>query len=229
MYKQNLYVVTDIETTLKYRVAFDIAWQIINKHGEIFDKGSYVVKEAFNMDVPYFKEKLGEYFSDTYSHLIKPMSMGDVKQEFNEQVSKYLNKGHKVIFCAYNAAFDTKYLRETSQRILKQNFMNVKVPILDIWDFWCQSAPKGYNYATPKGNPKTSAEAVYRYEMNRKHFVERHIAWDDVEIESDILTKVLARKKKIPMVNKPSELNSQPWRRLLKYPKYQSGETIMFE
>jgi hypothetical protein len=86
-HKSTLFVVTDIETTLKKRIAFDIAWRIIDKRGREYNSGSYVIREAFKHDVPFFKEKLGHYFDDAYSQLIKPASIFDVRAEYNRQIA----------------------------------------------------------------------------------------------------------------------------------------------
>jgi hypothetical protein len=58
-HKPTLFMVTDIETTLKKRIAFDIAWRIIDRAGREYGSGSYVIRESFAVDVPFFKEKLG--------------------------------------------------------------------------------------------------------------------------------------------------------------------------
>ena len=116
-FKPTLFVVTDIETTMKHRVAFDIAWRIVDKAGKVYNQGSYVIREAFKHDVPFFKEKLGHYFDDAYSQLIKPATIFEVREEYNGQIAELKAQGHRVICCAYNAAFDFKYLPETIQKI----------------------------------------------------------------------------------------------------------------
>ena len=214
MIMPTVYMVTDIETTMRQRIAFDIAWKGIDRRGKEYCTGSHIVTDALKLDVPYFKEKLGWYFSDTYKHMITPLSMSEIRDIYNSHVEELLNRGHKVVFCAYNAGFDAKYLSETSIKLIQQRFLMHKIQLLDIWQYWCESAPQLFNYVTPKGNPKTSAEAVYKYEMHEPEFAERHIAFSDVEIEAELLLKVLRRKKPIPLVNTPAELMSSPWRLL---------------
>lgn len=226
--KQTLFAVLDIETTYKYRVAFDVAWSIIDRKGKEYGNGSYLITDAFAFDIPFFKEKLGLYFSDTFAHLIQPVTMTELRDRFNSQISDLQAKGHSVIMSAYNAAFDTKHLGETSQKLIGQRFLAVpNVKLLDIWHFWCMSAPQAYNYATDKGNPKTSAEYVYRYETNNPDFVEVHIAFEDVGIEKEILLRTLRRKQKIPIVSSPSDFVGQPWRMLIDRPVYKEGRTII--
>jgi hypothetical protein len=217
--KPTLFVVTDIETTMKHRIAFDIAWRIVDKRGREYGNGSYVIREAFRHDVPFFAEKLGHYFDDAYSHLIKPASIFDVRAEYNNQIAALQDAGHRVIACAYNAAFDFKYLPETIQKIsgnTGERWMQRKVELMDIWDFWGSSVPRNYK-ATPSASGKyysTSAESAYRWEFNCSDFEERHIAWHDCLIESDILLKAIRRRKAMPIVSKPSELAGAIWKKI---------------
>jgi hypothetical protein len=214
-----IFFVTDIETTLKKRVAFDVAWQAVDKRGNVYSNGSYVIREAFALDVPYFKEKLGHYFDDTYRHLITPASVFEVRAEYNRQIREFQQKGHRVIACAYNAAFDFKYLPETAAKLTNNEivrWMEAPVELLDIWGYWGDSVPLHYT-AVPSASGKyysTSAESAYRFEFNNPDFVERHIAWHDVEIETGILLKTIARKKAIPAVDHPSKLVGNVWKRI---------------
>ena len=218
-FKPTLFVVTDIETTLKHRIAFDIAWRIVDKSGREYNSGSFVVRESFRLDVPFFKEKLGHYFDDAYSHLIKPASIFEVREEYNGQIAALQAAGHRVIACAYNAAFDFKYLPETIQKISGDSsirWMQNKIELMDIWDFWGSSVPLNYS-ATPTASGKyisTSAESAYRWEFNEADFVERHIAWHDCLIESDILLKAIKRKKPMPILSRPSELAGAVWKKI---------------
>lgn len=218
-FKPTLFVVTDIETTLRKRIAFDVAWRTIDKAGREYNKGSFVIREAFQHDVPFFAEKLGHYFDDAYSQLIKPAGIVEVRNEYNRQIAELKNNGHRVIACAYNAAFDFRYLPETFNTLMgTQNigWMMQPVEIMDIWDFWGSSVPLNYT-AAPTASGKyvsTSAESAYRWEFNKADFEERHIAWHDCLIESDILLKAIRRKKPMPIVNKPSELAGAVWKKI---------------
>lgn len=218
--KPTVFVVTDIETTLKKRIAFDVAWQTIDRSGRIYGKGSYVIREAFRVDVPFFAEKLGHYFDDAYSHLIRPASIVEVRDKYNKQVKDLQESGHRVILCAYNAAFDFKYLPETFQSLTGDSlpWMKTKTEILDIWDYWGESVPRHYAQMAPASASgkyiSTSAESAYKFEFLKPDFIERHIAWSDVQIESDILLKALSRKKKLPAVKSPKEFTGSVWKKI---------------
>jgi hypothetical protein len=207
--KPTLFCVTDIETTLKKRIAFDVAWRTIDKAGKLYASGSYVIREAFQHDVPFFAKKLGHYFDDAYAHLIRPASILAVRADYNAQIAGFQAEGHRVIPCAYNAAFDFKYLPETLNVLTDgkvTRWLDMKVELMDIWHYWGNSVPKGFK-SEPTASGKfysTSAESAYRWEFCQADFEERHIAWHDCVIESEILTKALSRKKALPVVKSPA-------------------------
>lgn len=212
-----LFMVTDIETTLKKRIAFDIAWRTIDRKGKVYAQGSYVIREAFTLDVPFFKEKLGHYFDDAFEKRITPASILEVRAEYNKQIADFQDAGHRVIPCAYNAAFDFKYMPETLQQLTgdaSARWLDRKVELMDIWAYWGASVPKNYK-ATPSASGKyysTSAESAFRFEFNQAEFVERHIAWHDCVIEGDILQKALARRKALHTVPSPKQFASAIWK-----------------
>jgi len=217
--KPTLFVVTDIETTMRKRIAFDIAWRIVDRRGEVYGSGSYVIREAFKHDLPFFAEKMGHYFDDAYQHQIQPASILEVREEYNRQVATLQEQGHRVILCAYNARFDFTHLPRTLQVLTDDSnarWMDCKAPLLDIWDFWGQSVPLAYR-ATPSASGKfysTSAESAFRWEFDQADFEERHIAWHDCLIESDILLKAVRRKKQMPLVNRPTDFAADVWRKI---------------
>ena len=217
--KSTLFVVLDIETTLKKRIAFDVAWTISDRRGNEFGSGSYVIREAFRVDVPFFKEKLGHYFDDTFNRQIVPASIVEVRDIFNAQINALADAGHRVILTAYNARFDFTWLPHTLQEITgdkNAKFLDRPFDLLDIWSYWGESVPLCYTAEkTPSGKfLSTSAESAFRFENQEPDFVERHIAWHDVQIEKQILLKALARKKPMQIVRKPSDLPSMVWKNI---------------
>ena len=217
--KPTLFVVLDIETTLKKRIAFDVAWTITDRKGGEFGSGSYVIREAFRVDVPFFKEKLGHYFDDTFARQIVPASIVEVRDIFNAQINALADAGHRVILTAYNARFDFTWLPNTLQEITgdkNAKFLDRPFDLLDIWSFWGESVPLCYTAEKTASGKflSTSAESAFRFENQEPDFVERHIAWHDVQIEKQILLKALARKKPMQIVRKPSELPSMVWKNI---------------
>lgn len=219
--KPTVWIVTDIETTMKKRIAFDIAWKAIDRSGREYGRGSYVIREAFFHDLPFFASKLGHYFDDAYSQLIRPANILDVRREYNKQIEDLQTDGHRVILAAYNSAFDFKYLPETVSVLTDgrvTRWLSHRVELMDIWDYWGESVPLDYAKkaaASESGRfVSTSAESAYRYEFYHSDFEERHIAWSDVQIESELLLKALSRKKKMPVVSSPSDLVGAVWKKI---------------
>ena len=215
--KPTLFVVLDIETTLKKRIAFDVAWTITDRKGGEFGSGSYVIREAFRVDVPFFKEKLGHYFDDTFNRQIVPASIVEVRDIFNAQINALADAGHRVILTAYNARFDFTWLPHTLQEITgdkNAKFLDRPFDLLDIWSYWGESVPLCYTAEkTPSGKfLSTSAESAFRFENQEPDFVERHIAWHDVQIEKQILLRALGRRKALNTVRRPSDFRGAVWR-----------------
>ena len=217
MSKPTLFVVLDIETTLRKRIAFDVAWTITDRKGGDFGSGSFVIREAFAHDVPFFKEKLGHYFDDAFARVITPATIEEVRDTFNAQINALADAGHRVILSAYNAAFDFTWLPHTLRVITgddQARFLDRPFDLLDIWAYWGQSVP--LSYTAPKTASgkflSTAAESAFRFENQEPDFVERHIAWHDVQIEKQILLRALGRRKALNTVRRPSDFRGAVWR-----------------
>lgn len=57
--KPTIWFVTDVETTMSKQIVFDIAWKAIDRKGRVYGRGSYLIREAFQHDVPWYKAKMG--------------------------------------------------------------------------------------------------------------------------------------------------------------------------
>jgi hypothetical protein len=94
-----------------------------------------------------------------------------------------------------------------------KRFLMHSVDLLDIWGNWANSAPKAYDAPlTASGRfLSTTAQNVYRFEMQMPDFIEAHTAADDTRIEAQILMRVLRRKKKLHVVKSPRDFQSHIW------------------
>jgi hypothetical protein len=126
--------------------------------------------------------------------------------------------------------FDVGVLGKTTAALLgidpktgnPYKFLTVKVKLFDVMHGWAATCPKDYGrtapFNTPKpgrkptGNVSTTAENVYRYEAQDPTFTERHVAFEDVKIEKQILLKILNRKKKMHIVTNPADFVGSPWK-----------------
>jgi hypothetical protein len=235
--RKKIYVVTDIETTHNFRpnatqqariegmpenmqLAFDVAWKAIDKLGNVYCKGSYVATDCFKYAIPYFRQKLGLYIEDAYSHNLAPRTYAQVRDHFNSDMAALDAKGYNVILCAYNAYFDFHNLEKTSQLLLNEHFLIKPRPILDIWHTWGMSVPISYAKQAGRTNSGmyflSTAEAAYAFESGNEKFIEKHVAWDDVNIEAEVLLVALKRStiEQRVLSFDPAKLPGMPWKKI---------------
>jgi hypothetical protein len=217
--EKTLFVVLDIETTEKKRLAFDVAWTITDKQGADYGSGSYLISEVLKIDQPFYKAKWSQYLLDLEAGKIAYATISEVIDTLNQQISELKAKGHRVILCAYNARFDMTWLPYTYLYITDDrntDKFDQWTDLLDIWAFWGESVPLTYEaQKTASGKfLSTSAESAFRYEYQQPEFVEMHIGWHDVAIEKDILLKTLKRKKKMPVVQSKEQFAGNVWKKI---------------
>lgn len=226
MAKKQIFVVLDTETTKRNGLVFDAGWTSIDRKGNLFGKGSYIFSDVLRHDEPFYKEKISNYWEMAWQHDVRPISFEKFRDRFNRHLMKIRKAKMEPVICAYNAAFDTRQLSLTSKRMLDKRFLTKPTRLLDIWDAWASSCPKRYvAEVSASGNIRTRAEDVYKYEMKLPNFEESHTGYEDTKIEAQILLKVLARKKKLPIVTNPSEFHPQPWRKVQERVKKLSNPT----
>lgn len=228
--KKRAFNIFDTETTKKNGLAFDAAWRTITPEGLVLGTGSYLIKEATSYDNFWFTEKMAQYYNMAYRGMIRPVSMRLLKRIYRTHIEQLRLAGYEVVFCAYNAKFDYAALDNTSKRFDKNNPFWAEMPeilLMDLWYAWVKDCPDDYghkcqwtDWINAKGqlkkkvNPKSSAEAVYRYITGQADFAEKHIAASDTLIEQDILMDILERGKELPIVKTPEEIFSMPTRLL---------------
>ena len=200
------YLVLDTETLADARVPYDVAWVILDREGNVYEQYNALVAEVLE--------------NETLRYLLKKDSFAKRTADF------YLNDGHPTIspfehiFCefdyalhvydpvvvAYNAAFDVKVLNDYAKALIGMCFFSDEIEIWDLWNMSLNTVCDSSNYVrwcidhgffTEKGNISCSAEAVYSYLFKDDNFKEDHTALSDCKIESQILTKVFSRKKKL--------------------------------
>jgi hypothetical protein len=212
--KPTIFVVVDVETTKRDGLVFDIGWNAIDRKGKVYSQGSYLAYDVLQRDMPFYLEKIGLYYKRIANKTIRPLRFRTIRKKFNAEIIRLHNLGHRIIFCAYNAPFDASRLGDTSRKLTGSGFLQIPIHMLDIWHAWCETCPRNFT-STPSKSGKfwsTSAESVYAWEMQLDYYVEPHIAFPDTLIESEILMRVLARKKKLPIVSKPDQFTGNPWK-----------------
>lgn len=208
------YIVLDTETTTylgRKRGVYDLGYLICDcKTHEIKQARSLCIQDVFSdssMENAYYKEKVPIYLRGL-THEAKSVSEWTyIRFKTALELLKADCEAHDVrTLWAYNVKFDLGALADTLWYLsngladsLPQWLKDLKVR--DIWDEaqivtqtpkfveWCLRN----QYLTEKGNPKTSAEIVYRYLEGRNDFEEAHTACADCVIEHRILKAVMRR------------------------------------
>lgn len=210
--KKNAYVVLDTETSGFSKLVFDLGWITRDRKGNIIESASYLMLDVIATEKPYFINKVKGYTSKARkSDKFKLTNFATVRRLFNKHIESLLDLNYRVIVCAYNARFDCDALAKTTKRMTKEKtFLTHKVELMDIWGNWVNSSPK--SYSAPLTNSKkwfsSSAENVFRFEYQEPNFIEQHTALEDCKVETRILDKVLARKKKLKIVKSPRDFES---------------------
>lgn len=210
--KKNAYVVLDTETSGFSKLVFDLGWITRDRKGNVIDSASYLMLDVIATEKPYFMNKVKGYTSKARkSEKFKLTNFATVRRLFNKHIESLLDSNYRVIVCAYNARFDCDALAKTTKRMTKEKtFLTHTVELMDIWGNWVNSSPK--SYSAPLTNSKkwfsSSAENVFRFEYQEPNFIEQHTALEDCKVETKILDKVLARKKKLKIVKSPRDFES---------------------
>lgn len=127
------------------------------------------------------------------------------------------------VFAAYNLPFDMRAIANTQAYTgARGKVLPYRPDLLCLWEFACNTvcnSPLYHDIArrygiesgwiTPAGNVRTNAEKVYAYLSGDHAFIESHTALHDAQIETEILQRLLAKKKTIPY----NVLDHMPWRK----------------
>jgi len=213
--KKQIFVVIDTETTKRNGMVFDAGWTSIDRNGKIYSRGSFIFKDVLAQDNPFYRHKIANYWEMAYDRAVRPVTFDYFRKRFNRHLKALIRCGYEPVICAYNAAFDTRVLGLTSRTMLDKPFLESRVRLLDIWDAWADCCPMRYTAeVSQSGNIRTRAQDVYRFESGQPDFEEAHTGYEDTKIEAQILLKVLARKRKLPIVNHPRDFAGSPWRKV---------------
>jgi hypothetical protein len=191
-------LLVDSETVNDNKIMVDFSGVVVNSNLIKKTSFSFIIKEVWeNTELMQ-----GKYASAEKIEIWKKQIENGTKKVVSiYQLIKFVNNLIKEndikIFCAYNVGFDKSAYKNTLEyfncyeRANKIQFLKV----IDIWkvvetfvnrDRYVRYCLKN-KFLTAKGNCKTSAEIVYKYLSEELHFLETHIANEDIEIELDIL------------------------------------------
>lgn len=205
--------VVDTETanSLEDALVYDIGWAIVDKRGNVYLTRSYLVKEIFCderalMQSAYYAEKIPMYLQEIAEGKRKILPFAFIRQIFKRDCEKY----NCITACAHNARFDLNALN-TTQRFLTKSKYRFFFPYgMEIWDTMkmaqdviCQMptykrfCEAHEDYTLKNGNPRKTAEILYRFIIKDNDFIENHTGLEDVLIEKEILAYCIRQHKKM--------------------------------
>ena len=206
------FMVFDTETTndIDCPIMYDFGFAIIDKNGNVYRKGSFVVADVFLdnelMSSAYFKEKIPMYWEQIKSGERELKRLANIRRIVLETMKEFDIK----IVMAHNTRFDYRSTA-TTQRYMTNSKYRYFFPYgTEFWDTlkmaretfkedenYCAFCIEN-NYVTKNNCNKYTAEIIYRYLTNDNSFIESHTGLEDVMIEKEIFVHCI---QKNPNVN----------------------------
>lgn len=224
--KKKFVIVFDTETCnslmvndkldLSQSLVYDIGWQVVDLHGNVYEQKSFVIYETFVgmkdvMKSAYYAKKIPMYEEQLKSGERELVRFATMRNKLLETMKIY---GTNVVASAHNALFDIRALNNTQRYLTKSKYRFFFPYGTEIWDTLkmarqTYAKEKGYihfcednnymtNHVVPR--PRLTAEILYRYISGDDEFEEEHTGLADVQIESEILWAILRKHKKIDKV-----------------------------
>lgn len=224
--KKKFVIVFDTETCnslmvndkldLSQSLVYDIGWQVVDLHGNVYEQKSFVIYETFVgmkdvMKSAYYAKKIPMYEEQLKSGERELVRFATMRNKLLETMKIY---GTNVVASAHNALFDIKALNNTQRYLTKSKYRFFFPYGTEIWDTLkmarqTYAKEKGYihfcednnymtNHVVPR--PRLTAEILYRYISGDDEFEEEHTGLADVQIESEILWAILRKHKKIDKI-----------------------------
>lgn len=220
MLKENRFLVFDTETMgVDNRVVYDIGYYIVNRRGNIFASRRFLVREIITNPAIMTK---AFYHNKIYSDYLEMLDNSDSRLIYNwSEIQNMMREDIKTfgvnVFSAYNLGFDMSAINATNRATNCGKLLEKKPMLLDLWLFSCQylfntnfykEMARNNNWISDAGNYRTTAEHAYRFITLNPDYSEPHTALEDAAIESEILNRLLAKKKAIPY----NTINPHPWK-----------------
>jgi len=203
------FLILDIETTLDGKI-FDISFGIYSRQEGKIGSFGYIVAEN-EAETLYFQNKLIRYeeYKQQKKYKVEPFA------KIMAIMAGIIKKYSPDYATAYNSGFDFTKIQEACKIARIENPLE-KLQEVDLYHMATQTLGKQKWYKefvdnnklqTPKGNRKTNAQTMYAYMILNPEFEEEHTGLADIEIEIEILERVLRQKKKMD-----TKRNERAWK-----------------
>ena len=194
-------------------LTYDIGFSVIEPAtGSVISEKSYVVREIFfgeseRMKSSYYAEKLPRYYADIAKGEREIAGFCDVLMD----IITTARRENCVAIVAHNARFDIDALNTTFEWLYGK-----RCKVLDSFEIWdsmkmaktftdrpayrkfCEENGFMTKHTTPR--PRMTAETIYRFITGNLDFIESHTAFEDTEIEREIVFKAYRTHYKMERV-----------------------------
>ena len=212
MNRKEIYALIDTETAneINCPLFYNFAVAFIDQHGNTYETGSFINRDIFFdrpelMQSAYYANKIPQYIEQIRNGEIQVASLYEIKKWFNDKCREYNVKA----IIAHNARFDYKACN-TTQRYETASKYRFFFPYgVEIWDTlvmardvicskptykkWCAEN----DFICSNGQPRATAEVLYRFISKELDFEEEHKAMEDVNIECEIFWYCINQHKKM--------------------------------
>jgi len=210
--RKTYYLTIDTETanSLEDPMMYDLGGAVHDRHGNVIETFSFVIYDVFCadralFDTAYYAEKRPIYEQQIAAGLRKIVSIYTARRHVRDLCEKYNIKA----IIAHNARFDYRATNYTLRYVTKSKaryFLPYGIPVWDTLKMaqdtickqktyirWCERN----GYLKRNGQPRATAEILYRYITLNNEFTEDHTGLEDVLIEKEIFAKCMAQHKKM--------------------------------
>ena len=221
--RKSYYILLDTETCNTRMVdgkldmsdvlVYDICWAVVDKKGNVYKTGAYLVDEIFNeeqelMASAYYAKKIPEYLEQ----IAKGERVVERWYKIRRELVADMEMFNTNIIIAHNARFDYRSCTKTQRFETCSKYRYFFPRNVEIWDTlsmakdvlnqmptylkWCTDN----GLVKKNGEPRHTAEVIYRFIMKDTEFEEEHKAMEDVAIECEIFWYLTRQHK--PMKRK---------------------------
>ena len=193
-------------------LVYDKGWEVIDKHGNVYEKKSYIAREIFFgmsdvMTSAYYANKIPKYLEEIAKGERVVASFYEIRKDFLDTMKRYNTN----IVCAHNARFDYRACNNIIRWVTKSKYRYFFPKGIVVWDTLKMARdvlgqmPTYINFCFDNGfvtkhakpQPQYTAEVIYRYITKNIDFVEEHKGIEDVKIELEIYKYLVRQHKKM--------------------------------
>lgn len=189
-------------------LVYDLGYQVIDKHGNVYKKASFVnsdifIQERELMQSAYYAHKLPQYSEDIRNGKRTLTTFYNIKNDVHNTIKQY----NIDTVCAHNSRFDYNALNTTQRWETKSKYRYFLPYGIEIWDTLKMSRDvigkmptyrrfcEENGYLTKNGQLRFTAEILYRFISKDENFIEAHTGLEDTQIETQILAYCFRQHK----------------------------------